>query len=209
AARERGADALVNYASENLTERVMALTDGRGADVCFDPVGGDLFGAALSSLGWGGRILLIGFVAGVPRIPAHRLLGKHRSALGSSLPYFRWARPVRARLVASLFPLARPGQARPLGGRAGRLVRGGKARPLRDPPSAPREEQRGHPPAHGSQGPRQDRRGARPMKTAHLRRWLVGRSSKSEASARPPGGLTSYCGGVCGIRLSRAAPRRL
>ena len=47
----------------------MALTDGKGADVCFDPVGGDLFDAALSSLGWGGRILLVGFVGGVPQIP--------------------------------------------------------------------------------------------------------------------------------------------
>src|SRR2546422_1528965 len=59
-AREHGADAIINYATEKLTERVMELTDGQGADVCFDPVGGDLFDAALSSLGWGGRILLIG-----------------------------------------------------------------------------------------------------------------------------------------------------
>src|SRR2546427_12076302 len=46
-ARERGADDTVNYASENLTERVMALTKDKGADVCFDPVGGPLLGAAL------------------------------------------------------------------------------------------------------------------------------------------------------------------
>ena len=65
-ARERGADDLVNYSTEKLTERVMALTDGKGADVCFDPVGGDLFDAALSALGWGGRILVVGFVGGVP-----------------------------------------------------------------------------------------------------------------------------------------------
>src|SRR5262245_65280599 len=97
AARERGADALVNYATENLTERVMALTDGRGADVCFDPVGGDLFDPALSSLGWGGRMLLIGFVGGVPSIPANRLLVKHRSAMGSSLRYFRWHAPDKLR----------------------------------------------------------------------------------------------------------------
>jgi NADPH2:quinone reductase len=89
-ARERGADAVVNYAIENLTERVMALTSDRGVDVCFDPVGGALFDAALSSLGWGGRILLVGFVGGVPQIPANRLLVKHRAALGSSLRYFRW-----------------------------------------------------------------------------------------------------------------------
>jgi NADPH2:quinone reductase len=71
----------------------MALTDGKGADVCFDPVGGELFDAALSSLGWGGRILLIGFVGGIPSIPANRLLVKHRAALGSSLRYFRWHAP--------------------------------------------------------------------------------------------------------------------
>ena len=92
-ARERGADEGVNYATENLTESVMALTNGKGADVCFDPVGGDLFDLALSALGWGGRILLIGFVGGVPQIPANRLLVKHRAALGSSLRYFRWHAP--------------------------------------------------------------------------------------------------------------------
>ena len=96
-ARERGADATINYATEKLTERVMALTDGKGADVCFDPVGGELFDAALSSLGWGGRILLIGFVGGVPSIPANRLLVKHRAALGSSLRYFRWHAPDKLR----------------------------------------------------------------------------------------------------------------
>ncbi len=61
-----GADASIDYSREQLTERVMALTDGKGADICFDPVGGALFDAALSSLGWGGRILLVGFVAGAP-----------------------------------------------------------------------------------------------------------------------------------------------
>ncbi len=96
-AREHGADALVNYTIENLTERVTALTDGKGADMCFDPVGGELFDAALSSLGWGGRILLVGFVGGIPSIPANRLLVKHRAALGSSLRYFRWHAPDKLR----------------------------------------------------------------------------------------------------------------
>jgi NADPH2:quinone reductase len=96
-AADHGADATVNYAAENLTERVMALTGGKGADVCFDPVGGDLFDAALSSLGWGGRILLVGFVGGIPSIPANRLLVKHRSALGSALRYFRWHAPDKLR----------------------------------------------------------------------------------------------------------------
>jgi NADPH:quinone reductase len=96
-ARDRGADDLVNYATEKLTDRVMALTDGKGADVCFDPVGGELFDAALSALGWGGRILVVGFVGGVQQIPANRLLVKNRSAMGTSLRYFRWHAPDKLR----------------------------------------------------------------------------------------------------------------
>src|SRR4030095_6556837 len=57
-ARQHGADDLINYATEPLTSRVMVLTNDRGADVCFDPVGGELFDAALSSLGWGGGLVL-------------------------------------------------------------------------------------------------------------------------------------------------------
>jgi NADPH2:quinone reductase len=114
-ARERGADDLIDYATEKLTERVMALTSGKGADVCFDPVGGDLFDAALSSLGWGGRILLVGFVGGVPQIPANRLLVKHRAALGSSLRYFRWHAPDKLRQsVEELMRWYGEGKLRPL-----------------------------------------------------------------------------------------------
>jgi NADPH2:quinone reductase len=113
-ARDRGADDTVNYATENLTERVLALTDGKGADVCFDPVGGELFDAALSALGWGGRIVLVGFVGGVQQIPANRLLVKHRAALGSSLRYFRWHAPDKLRLsVEELFRWYREGKLRP------------------------------------------------------------------------------------------------
>jgi NADPH2:quinone reductase len=114
-ARSRGADDGINYATENLTERVMALTDGKGADVCFDPIGGELFDAALSALGWGGRILLVGFVGGVPQIPANRLLVKHRAALGSSLRYFRWHAPDKlGRSVEELVRWHGEGKLRPL-----------------------------------------------------------------------------------------------
>jgi len=65
--------------------------------VCFDPIGGELGDSALSSLGWGGRLLLIGFVGGVQQIPANRLLVKNRSALGCSLRYFRWHAPDKLR----------------------------------------------------------------------------------------------------------------
>jgi NADPH:quinone reductase len=111
---EHGADATIDYAKEPLTERVMALTGSKGADVCFDPVGGGLFDPALSSLGWGGRILLIGFVGGVPQIPANRLLVKHRAALGSSLRYFRWHAPDKlTRSVDELFRWYGEGKLRP------------------------------------------------------------------------------------------------
>jgi len=113
-ARAHGADELVNYTTEKLTERVMALTNDKGADVCFDPVGGALFDAALSSLGWGGRILLIGFVAGIPQIPANRLLVKNRAALGSALRYFRWHAPDQLRRsVDELIQWYRAGRLRP------------------------------------------------------------------------------------------------
>ena len=95
---EHGAYQTINYSTDRLTERVMALTGDKGVDVCFDPVGGSLFDAALSSLGWGGRIVLVGFVGGIPQIPANRLLVKHRAALGSSLRYFRWYAPDKLKL---------------------------------------------------------------------------------------------------------------
>ena len=114
-ARERGADEAINYTTENLTERVLALTGGKGADVCLDPIGGDLFDAALSALGWGGRILLVGFVGGVQQIPANRLLVKHRAALGSSLRYFRWHAPDKLRRsVEELVGWYGQGRLRPL-----------------------------------------------------------------------------------------------
>ena len=113
-AREHGADEGINYASENLTERVMALTGDRGADVCFDPVGGDLADAALSSLGWGGRLLVVGFVGGVQQIPANRLLVKNRSALGCSLRHYRFHEPAKLRAsVEALLTWYAAGRLRP------------------------------------------------------------------------------------------------
>ena len=91
--RQHGADELIDYKRDSLKARVAEITNGAGADVCYDPVGGDLFDEALSSLAWGGRILVIGFVGGIPQIPANRLLVKHRSAMGSSLRFFREFRP--------------------------------------------------------------------------------------------------------------------
>lgn len=97
AAKAHGADELVNYTTDRLKDRVMELTHDNGVNVCFDPIGGELFDPALSSLGWGGRMLLIGFVGGIQHIPANRLLVKNRSAMGCSLRYYRWHAPDKLR----------------------------------------------------------------------------------------------------------------
>ena len=93
AARSRGADEGIDYAAEDLKDRVMALTEGNGVDIVYDPIGGSLFDPAFSSTGWGGRYLVIGFAGGIQRIPANRILVKNRAVLGSSLRYFRWYAP--------------------------------------------------------------------------------------------------------------------
>ena len=91
-AAEHGADHLVNYAEEDIRERVVALTGG--ADVVYDPVGGDAFTASLRCINPGGRLLVIGFASGtVPQIPANHLLVKDASALGFSLGQMRKHQP--------------------------------------------------------------------------------------------------------------------
>lgn len=81
--REHGADAAINYATENLRERIKSLTDGRGVDVVYDPVGGDLSEPALRSIAWRGRFLVVGFAAGtIPSLPLNLTLLKGCSIVG-------------------------------------------------------------------------------------------------------------------------------
>jgi NADPH2:quinone reductase len=83
AAMAAGATHRLDYNSENVVERVKAITNGNGVDVVYDAVGGDVFDAALRAIAWGGRLLIIGFAAGrIPEIPANRLLLKSASAVG-------------------------------------------------------------------------------------------------------------------------------
>lgn len=82
-AKQQGADDLINYSTGNLREEIKALTDGRGVDVVYDPVGGDMSVTAVKSLAWGGRHLVIGFAAGaIPAIPANLLLLKSAASVG-------------------------------------------------------------------------------------------------------------------------------
>jgi NADPH2:quinone reductase len=81
--REHGADAGINYASEDLRERIKALTDGKGVDVVYDAVGGAYTEPAFRSLAWRGRHLVIGFAAGdIPRLPLNLALLKGASVVG-------------------------------------------------------------------------------------------------------------------------------
>ena len=86
AVRAHGADHVVNARTEPLAERIRELTDGRGADVSFDPVGGDVFDAALRSTAIDGRVLVVGFAGGrIPAAPANRILFGSLSVIGA--PY--------------------------------------------------------------------------------------------------------------------------
>ena len=83
AAREHGADETIDYTHEDLRERIKALTEGRGVDVVYDPVGGAFAEPALRSVSWRGRYLVIGFAAGdIPKIPINLLLLKGSSLVG-------------------------------------------------------------------------------------------------------------------------------
>jgi NADPH2:quinone reductase len=81
--KQLGADHLINYASENLRDRINALTEGKGVDVVYDPVGGPYTEQAMRSLAWHGRLLVIGFAAGeIPKLPINLALLKERAILG-------------------------------------------------------------------------------------------------------------------------------
>lgn len=82
-ARSLGADLTIDYSKEPLKERLKALTNGKGADVVYDPVGGAHSEQALRATGWEGRFLVIGFAAGdIPKIPLNIVMLKGCDVLG-------------------------------------------------------------------------------------------------------------------------------
>lgn len=81
--RQTGAEAVINYETESVRDRVKELTGGAGADVIFDAVGGDVFDQSLRCIAWGGRLLVIGFTSGrIPSAPANLALLKGCSIVG-------------------------------------------------------------------------------------------------------------------------------
>jgi NADPH:quinone reductase len=128
-AREHGADELIDYQRESIRDRVRDLTGGLGADVVYDPVGGDAFDQALRAVNWEARMLVIGFAAGrIQTVPANLILVKNISVIGvvwgaqaardpvlvsrNLAELLRWWEAGRLKpLVARTFPLAEAGAA--------------------------------------------------------------------------------------------------
>ena len=93
-ARQMGADDVVDYATEDLVTRVKELTDGRGADVIYDPIGGDVFDASRRLVAFEGRILVIGFVAGrFAEAPTNHVLIKNYAVVGVHWALYRRVAP--------------------------------------------------------------------------------------------------------------------
>ena len=82
-ARQAGADDLIDYSDGELKEKVKALTEGRGGDVIYDPVGGPLFDQCMRCINWNGRVLVVGFVGGdIPKVPTNLVLLKNCQVVG-------------------------------------------------------------------------------------------------------------------------------
>jgi len=127
--RQHGADETINYASEDLRERLKALTAGKGVDVIYDAVGGPYTEPAFRSIAWRGRHLVIGFAAGdIPKLPLNLTLLKGASVVGvfwgdftrrepqafaeSARQLARWYREGKLKPhVSATFPLANAAEA--------------------------------------------------------------------------------------------------
>src|SRR6516225_5528423 len=128
-AKSRGADELIDYRSESIRDRVRELTGGKGADVVYDPVGGDAFEQALRAVNWEARMLVIGFASGrIRAVPANLILVKNISVIGvvwgaqterdpawmsrNLAELLRWWCQGKLKpLIAETFPLAEAGAA--------------------------------------------------------------------------------------------------
>ena len=117
--RASGADLVIDYEAEDLKERAKALTDGRGVDVVYDAVGGDHAEAALRATAWEGRFLVIGFTAGISRIPLNLPLLKGCQIVGVFLGAMQGRDPgFSVRMTAEIDALCAAGALRPGVGRS-------------------------------------------------------------------------------------------
>ncbi len=80
--RAKGADYLINYSTEDLRDKIKEITEGKGINICYDPVGGEFTEKALRSMAWGGRLLIVGFPMGIANIPMNLPLLKGCEIVG-------------------------------------------------------------------------------------------------------------------------------
>jgi NADPH2:quinone reductase len=113
--RELGADLAIDYRAEDFVEGVKAFTDGRGADVVYDPVGGDVFDRSTKCIAFEGRIVVVGFTSGrIPEARANHVLVKNYSVVGLHWGlYQRMAPHLIDAATPQLFDLYRQGKIRP------------------------------------------------------------------------------------------------
>jgi len=109
-------DALLNYGEDELKEKVKELTDGKGADVIYDPVGGDLFDQSCRCINWNGRLLVVGFASGrIPEYKANLALLKGSSMVGVFLGRFRKEEPAEyEKNFAELLEMYDAGKLKPI-----------------------------------------------------------------------------------------------
>ena len=131
--RRAGADAVIDLSAANLRDslraQVYAETEGRGADVILDPLGGPIFEAAVRALAWCGRLVVIGFAAGaIPTIRTNYLLLKNIEISGLQISDYRKRRPAQvAACFAEIFRLYDNGKVKPAALTAFALARAGEA----------------------------------------------------------------------------------
>jgi len=115
-ARQSGAEVLINYRTEDWVERVKAATAGVGADIIYDPVGGEVFDGSTKCIAFEGRLLVIGFAGGrIPSIAANRILLKNISVVGVHWGLYQdRGSPLVDRWMDALMALYEKGQLRPV-----------------------------------------------------------------------------------------------
>jgi NADPH2:quinone reductase len=109
--KQHGADHVLNY-SDGFRDRVLELTGGKGADVVYDPVGGDVFDESLRCISWRGRLVIVGFAQGrIPTVPANYALLKGCSIIGARAGEFRRREPAAGQAMGEdLLRLANEGK---------------------------------------------------------------------------------------------------
>lgn len=118
-AKQAGADETINYSDGELKDKVKALTDGRGADVIYDPVGGPLFDQCMRCINWYGRVLVVGFVGGdIPKVPTNLVLLKSCQIVGVFYGAFSARLPKDAQQnFAEIMEMCESGKLKPLVGK--------------------------------------------------------------------------------------------